>query len=254
MPLAKVHNVTFYYEQRGVGPPLLCIPGALGTGASDFAPQLDGLSTYFTVIAPDPRGYGRSRPPERAFPPGFLQIDAADMAALMTVLGYDRFMVAGWSDGANVGALLAIANAKRVMKLVMWGGNSYISAEDMAGIESVRLLSAWSGRMRERMEAVYGDTLQRLWTAYCDAMQANYQAGGEICKQRLHLIRCPTLILHGQIDPIVPGFHACLFHEYIPNSSIYFFPQGKHNIHIAYADEFNQIILEFLSTSHLNSN
>lgn len=252
MPQIKVNAVSLYYEMRGAGPPLLCIPGALGTGTTDFSPQLESLSAHFTVIAADPRGYGRSRPPERSFPYNFLQIDADDMAALMTEIGYERFMVAGWSDGANVGALMAISNPERIVKLVMWGGNSYISVEDVKRIEAVRSLSAWSKRMRDQMEAVYGDYLQSLWASYCDVTQANFRAGGEICKQRLYLIRCPTLILHGENDPIVPGFHPRLFNDHIPNSSLYLFPEGKHNIHIARADEFNRIVLEFLSDTGSN--
>src|SRR5215216_4420225 len=101
MPRVNVNGVSLYYEQRGSGPPLLCIPGALGTGSTDFTRQLEGLSDRFTIVAPDPRGYGQSRPPNRSFPRDFLQIDAEDMASLMTGLGHERFMVAGWSDGAN---------------------------------------------------------------------------------------------------------------------------------------------------------
>jgi valacyclovir hydrolase len=249
MPRADIGNISLYYDQRGVGPPLLCIPGALGTGITDFAPQLEGLSSHFTVIAPDLRGYGQSRPPDRSFSPDFLEADARDMARFMSVLGHERFFVAGWSDGANVGALLAITNPQRVIKLVMWGGNSYISEEDVTRIESVRPLSAWSERMRRQMEAVYGDGLQSLWHSYCDITQANFSAGGEICRQRLHLIVCPTLILHGENDPIVPSFHPHLFHEHVENSQLYIFPEGKHNIHVAYADEFNRVVLRFLLES-----
>lgn len=252
MPQVKMDSVLLHYEQRGAGPPLLCLPGAIGTGASDFAPQLDAFSEYFTVVAPDPRGYGRSRPPERTFPLDFLQLDAEDMATLMTTLGHERFMVAGWSDGANVAALLTIGEPVRVMKLVMWGGNSYISDEDVARIESVRSLSTWSKRMRERMEAVYGETLQSIWAAYCDALQVTFGAGGEVCSQRLHLIGCPTLILHGEEDPIVPEFHPRLFQKYISKSRLYLFPEGRHNIHLAYADEFNRVVLQFLSADHLD--
>lgn len=250
MPRMKAGGVSLHYEQQGAGSPLLCIPGALGTGTTDFAPQLADLSAHFTVVAPDPRGYGRSRPPTRTFPHDFLKIDAEDMASLMTALGHERFMVAGWSDGANVGALLAIGYPRRVTKLVIWGGNSYISEEDVTRIESVRLLSAWSERMRARMLSVYGDTLQNLWAAYCDVTRANFNFGGEICRQSLRLIRCPTFILHGEDDPIVPGFHPRLLNEHIQDSRLHLFPEGKHNIHLAYADEFNRLVLEFLSASY----
>jgi valacyclovir hydrolase len=96
------------------------------------------------------------------------------------------------------------------------------------------------------MEALYGDRLQDLWAGWCDGMKAIYQAGGEVCHKRLHLVRCPTLILHGEQDPLVPGFHPYVYHQGIANSRLHMFPEGRHNIHLFYAAEFNRLVREFL--------
>ncbi|MEO0319864.1 MAG: alpha/beta fold hydrolase, partial [Pseudomonadota bacterium] len=48
-------------ERRGTGPPLLCLHGHPGTGRC-MSVFTDVLSRDFTTIAPDLRGYGRSRP------------------------------------------------------------------------------------------------------------------------------------------------------------------------------------------------
>jgi len=58
-----------------------------GCTETDFAPQLAGLNRQkYTVIGWDPRGYGKSRPPNRDFPLDFLYRDADDAAALMQVM------------------------------------------------------------------------------------------------------------------------------------------------------------------------
>ena len=49
----------------------------------------------------------------------------------MAALGHEEFTVFGWSDGANIGSLLAIKYPERVSKLVVWGGNSFISEEEI---------------------------------------------------------------------------------------------------------------------------
>src|ERR1035437_7580421 len=144
MPRVTARGVDFHFEQLGKGPPLLCLPGALGTGVTNFSPQLASWSAHFSVIAPDPRGYGKSRPPGRDYPSDFLERDADDMAALMAAIGFDTFAVAGWSDGANSAALLASKYPDKVLKLVIWGGNSFISEEDMARIESFSQISTRS--------------------------------------------------------------------------------------------------------------
>lgn len=249
MPYAQVRGVNLYYEDQGQGEPLLLIPGALGTGQSDFGPQLDALPREgLRVIAPDARGYGKSRPPEREFPLDFYEQDAHDCAALMDAIGCGSYAVGGWSDGAIIGLLLTLNRPQHVSQLVIWGGNAHLTAEDIEAYEKTRLLSSWSPRMVQAMEQIYGNQLQALWSAWCDAMQAIYKAGGDICRQRLGEIRCPTFILHGGKDPLVPNFHAEILHQGIPGSRLHFFPEGKHNIHQAYAQEFNQMLVEFLRT------
>lgn len=83
-----VNGLDLHYEKAGShSHVVLCMPGALGSTQSDFGPQLTGLSDRFTVVAFDPRGYGKSRPPERDFPSDFFVRDAWDAAELMRKLG-----------------------------------------------------------------------------------------------------------------------------------------------------------------------
>ena len=83
-----VNNVELYYEKVGQGSKvLLCLPGALGSTRTDFGPQLEQLKESFTVIAFDPRGYGKSIPPNRDFPLDFYHRDADDAFGLMQHLG-----------------------------------------------------------------------------------------------------------------------------------------------------------------------
>jgi len=247
MPYVQVRGVNLYYEDRGQGLPLLLIPGALGTGQTDFGPQLDVLPQRgLRLIVPDLRGYGKSRPPARQFPLDFYEQDASDCNALMEAIGCNSYAVGGWSDGAIIALLLTLQQPQQVAKLIIWGGNAYLSPEDIEAYEKTRALSSWSPRMVEVMSAIYGDELQDLWARWCDAMQALYRAGGELCQQRLHLVRCPTFILHGGKDPLVPAFHADILQQGIAGSRLYMFPEGKHNIHLAYAQEFNRMLVDFL--------
>jgi valacyclovir hydrolase len=83
-----VNGVDLHYERAGSHQQVvLCMPGALGSTQSDFGPQLKGLSDQFTVVAFDPRGYGKSIPPARDFPSDFFARDALDAAELMRKLG-----------------------------------------------------------------------------------------------------------------------------------------------------------------------
>jgi valacyclovir hydrolase len=247
MPKLQLDDFVVHFESVGEGAPLLLLPGALGTGTADFSDQISWFSQYFHVIAPDFRGYGQSRPPLRDYSVNFYQRDAEDMADLMSVMGFERFSILGWSDGANSGTLLAVRYPERVKQLVVWGGNSFLNAEDVHIFQSMRSLSTWSARAIEPLRSIYGEELQSLWEKYVAGIETLYAAGGELYRSELQNIQCPTLVLHGDMDPIVPIMHAEMIHQGIAGSELYRFAEGKHNIHKRYAAEFNQIVLSFLN-------
>jgi len=167
----------------------------------------------------------------------------------MSALGFKSFCIAGWSDGANTAALMAITNAKCVSKLVVWGGSSYISDEDLECFEKNRSVNLWTPSVRDPLEAIYGDSLQDLWSKFCDWAGEIHRDGGELYRERLDLVRCPTLILHGEQDPLVPGFHPRTIHRGIGGSRLYLFAHGRHNPHMTHAREFNAIVKTFLASS-----
>ena len=248
MPEVALPNFKMHFEGAGTGYPLLLTPGALGTGAGDFPGQVGWFAARgFAVIAPDPRGYGRSRPPERDYPPDFYHRDAADMFALMSALGHARFSIIGWSDGGNIATIMAATQPERVGRLVVFGGQSYLTAEEIAAFNHIRNISAWSPRAAEAMRAVYGDGLDALWDRYVAGQEALFDAGGDLYQALLPKVRSATLVLHGAKDPLTPGLHAEAIHRGIAGSRLHIFPEGKHNIHIRYADEFNALVHAFLT-------
>ena len=60
-----------------------------GSGTTDFQPQLNNINKdMFTLIAWDPRGYGKSQESPRDWVAHFLERDAHDAAKLMHVCGF----------------------------------------------------------------------------------------------------------------------------------------------------------------------
>ncbi len=246
VPTIALGGVRLFYEERGNGIPLYCVPGGLGTGETDFGPQLDTWSARFHVISPDLRGYGRSRPPMRDFGPSMLERDAEDIIALTQALGHESFFLAGWSDGANAAVVVAATRPDIVRRLVIWGGNSYLGSDEINALAQARSLSSWPRRRRQAFETVYGDSLEALWTSYCDSMNDQYASGGDICRDYLSRIRCKTLVLHGDLDPLVSEHQASVMHQGISGSHLHVIQGGRHSIHLSHADEFNEAMFRFL--------
>ncbi|XP_053570648.1 valacyclovir hydrolase-like isoform X3 [Bombina bombina] len=209
----EVNGVNLHYQRTGWGKhAVLLLPGVLGSSQTDFAPQLTYLNKeLFTIVAWDPRGYGRSIPPNRDFPPDFYERDAKDAVDLMKALKFERFSLLGWSDGGITALIAAGTYPSHIHKLVVWGANAYVTDEDVKLYE------------------------------------------GNICRHLLPLIKCPTLIIHGNKDAMIPPVHPQFLHKQIKGSRLHLIPDGNHNLHLRYAEEFNKLVEHFLCQSEKKS-
>uniref|UniRef100_A0A6I8PMH9 AB hydrolase-1 domain-containing protein n=1 Tax=Ornithorhynchus anatinus TaxID=9258 RepID=A0A6I8PMH9_ORNAN len=247
----EVNGVHLHYRPTGEGEhAVLLLPGMLGSGESDFGPQLKNLNKQrFTVVAWDPRGYGHSIPPQRGYPinnlRGFYCYDYFPQ-----MLNFKKVSLLGWSDG-GITALIAAARYlifTYIHKMVIWEANAYVTDEDERIYHGIRDVSNWSERIRKPLEALYGRKyLAQTCEGWVDGiLQFRDQPDGNICRHLQHLIKRPTLILHGEKDPLVPRFHADFIHKHVKGSRLHLMPEAKHNLHLRFPDEFNKLAEDFL--------
>ena len=71
MPTISAQGINFYYEDVGHGASIVLLGGTLSTARGDFPSQIKAFSPSMRVIAPERRGHGKTRPPERDYSDGF---------------------------------------------------------------------------------------------------------------------------------------------------------------------------------------
>lgn len=167
----------------------------------------------------------------------------------MEKLGHKLYSVLGWSDGAKIALLLAITNQARVEKLVIWGVVPYASEYDIKAVSRTRDTSVFHPISRDLYIGAYGKELfEQLWhkhVDYCVSFAGNATAIWDI-RERMKTIKCPTLILHGDKDPLIDKNHPYTAERIIADSRLYRFANGSHNIHQTYEKEFNKVVTDFL--------
>ncbi|MEB3274337.1 MAG: alpha/beta hydrolase [Prochlorothrix sp.] len=101
---------------QGAGPPLLCLHGHPGDGAC-LEVLTTALGDRFRTIAPDLRGYGRSRTRE----PFVMADHVQDLEALLAREGVGDYWILGWSLGGILALEMALRQGQRVRGLILIG-------------------------------------------------------------------------------------------------------------------------------------
>jgi pimeloyl-ACP methyl ester carboxylesterase len=116
MPFVTIEGQSLHYQVRGTGFPVLLGHSYLWD-SSMWAPQINELSRYYQIIAPDLWGHGQSgRLPANTRTLGDL---ATHANMLLDALDIEQCAVVGLSVGGMWGAELALREPERVRALVM---------------------------------------------------------------------------------------------------------------------------------------
>jgi pimeloyl-ACP methyl ester carboxylesterase len=225
------------YRVTGSGQPIVFLHG-LWNSSGEWERAFNLFSPRYRLYAPDLPGHGQS--PARL--PWRLREIAAMLAAWMRALEMPPATIVGHSMGGALAIMLAAAEPQMVDRLVL---------VNSIGLPMQRpflraLLRAGQGvanHQNLRYTSRYGDPrlLQSL---------AIWQATNEVlaCDLRpdLRLIRCPTLIIWGMRDPLLPVQSAVALQRAIPGAELVMLPNVRHHPSRQAPEPFDAILEEFL--------
>jgi pimeloyl-ACP methyl ester carboxylesterase len=112
---AQVNGIRMHYVKVGKGPLLILLHGWPETWY-EWRNVMPGLSSEFTVIAPDLRGLGLSEKTETGYDKHTI---ANDIAALINHLGKKTAIVVGHDMGGKVAYVLSSLYPELVTKLIL---------------------------------------------------------------------------------------------------------------------------------------
>jgi len=227
-------------------PAILLIHGAAASMLAwedEFCQRLAAGPRF--VIRYDHRDTGRSisYPPGR---PGYGMRDLMqDAVGLLDAQGLERAHLVGRSMGGGLALLAALEHPKRVDSLTLMatspGGDDlppmskdfldFVSSprqpdwsDPDAAVEHVlTMLKIMAGPARldvKAMRPLIAHELERTRNAASSQINHFAMDVGSPVRPRLHEIRVPTLILHGDADPVFPLGHAQAMEREIPGARL----------------------------------
>ena len=264
MPTTQVGSHTVYYDDYGAGHPVLFLTG-LGSTRLGWRKQIGPFSRRFRVINMDNRDAGDSG---LGTGPYTIADMAEDTAGVIKNLKLGPTHIIGISMGGMIAQELAIRHPELVDKLVLVsttaGGPTSVNAKPEIAALLMSTETDIEKRVRSTFTAIAGagymakhpeDLDQIVKDALAKPMSAaSYQRQFFACMghwrqgtaDRLTQITAPTLVVHGDYDPLIPYPNGKYLAKHIKGARLITLPGVGHLSMIESPERFNREVLEFL--------
>jgi pimeloyl-ACP methyl ester carboxylesterase len=259
---AEVPGARLYYiDTGGNGVPVVLLHAATGSSQT-WEYQLPAFTAAgYRVIAYDRRGWGRTEiAPESGPQPGSA---ADDLAALMDVLGIDRFHVIGTAAGGIAAVDFALSWPERLRTLVV--ANSIYGIQDPAYVElGARLrpqpqfnqLPADFRELGPSYRAANPEGTRRWLELEGISRPPGPLAPAQVARNRvtfavLETISLPTLLIAGDADLYTPPSVQRLVNQRLKGAESITIPEVGHSAYWEQPEQFNRAVLEFLQRADL---
>lgn len=261
------NGVRTNYLHAGSGQPVILVHGS-GPGVSAYSNwrlTIPALTSQFEVFAPDILGFGFTERPVNAV--YTMEVWVQHLIGFLDALGIEKAHLVGNSFGGGLALRTAATHPNRVADLVLMGSVG-APFEITQGLDAV-----WGYEPSvENMKALLGVFAYNASIATDELAELRYRASIEPGVQESFSSMFPaprqrsvdamvtsddllrdlphrTLIVHGREDQVIPVECSSHLFTTIPRSQLHVFGQCGHWTQIEYADQFNGLLLNFLTRS-----
>jgi pimeloyl-ACP methyl ester carboxylesterase len=259
------------YIDIGQGEPAVLFVHGLGAQWQVWLTALPSVADRMRAIAVDLPGFGRSEAASGAVSMrGYAEL----LERFCERLGLDRLIVVGNSMGGFIAAELALIAPRLVAGLVLIDAAGMVPtqferARAIPFLHAMVLLGARVGAASRKIAArpglrkaalnlvihdparlpadlTYKALLAPPGPSTRDALAASFSYLSHEWGEELRRIGCPTLIVWGEGDTLIPVRHAWEYAERIPHARVLTIPGAGHLPMIEQPERFDSALLEFL--------
>jgi pimeloyl-ACP methyl ester carboxylesterase len=256
-------GVPLWTETSGEGSAVLLLTG-LGYATWCWSELVPPLASRWRTVAMDNRGTGRSGKPEG---PTSIEQMAEDAVAVLDALDIPRAHVLGHSMGGYLALTLARNHPGRVRSLVLvatsaggpgslpvpqstraaWQAAAPLPAPEFARrTMPLSYAPGWVEANTERFERNLAHRLEfptppQTWAAQYAACERYLQAGIDAAR-----ITCPSLVIHGTADRVVPFGNGERLAEALPRARFLRVENGGHLWFLEAPETFARSVMEHL--------
>ena len=252
------NGIDVHYRVEGEGP-WVTLSHSLACNLDMWEEQARILARNHKVLRYDTRGHGQSSAPPGAYT---LEELADDAKALLDALDIKRTHWVGLSMGGMIGQMFALRYPGVLQSMVLadttsrrapdaaklWGERIRIAREQGMGPLVETTLARWfTEPYRKSHKEVVGHIAHGISATPVLGYIGCCEAIAKIdVTDRLHEIKCPTLVIVGEQDQGTPPAMARQIHENLPGSELQIIPAAAHLSNIEQSQVFTEAVLGFL--------
>lgn len=249
------------YLESGNSKNILILVHGLGASAERWNNVIPSFAKHYHVIVPDLIGYGYSDKPIVDYTPDFFSVFLGNF---FDALGIKCPNVIGSSLGGQIVAEYASENPRNIEKLILVSPagamkqstpalDAYIMAALYPNPQSAKnAFELMESSGNEVDDVIVKGFIERMQLPNAKLAFMSTVLGlknSEIITPKLHMIQCPTLLIWGSKDPVIPIQHAEYFASYIADCRFHIMDGCGHTPYVQEPETFSSIVLKFLSNS-----
>lgn len=246
------------YLKEGSGKKNLILIHGLGASAERWEEVIPYFSKYFTVYVPDLIGFGLSDKPSIDYTTEFF---AEFVSMFLNEINVKNVIVVGSSLGGQIAVEYASANQENVEKLVlvspagaMKQSTPALDAYIMAALypdplSAKNAFSAMTGSNKEVNQSTIDGFVHRMLLPNAKYAFMSTILGLKNAPEistKLAILEIPTLVVWGELDPVIPIKYAEYFVQKIRDCRFYQMEWCGHTPYVENPKEFSKLVLDFL--------
>lgn len=265
---AEINGRKIAYRSTGSGEPIILCQRFRGN-LDDWDPEfLDQLAAHYQVIIFNYSGLASST----GTPGEDMMMFAADITDLADALGFDKFLLGGWSFGGWVAQVIATEFPQRVKQLILLGtkppGNNEFPMEEIFAqtayipdytLEHEVILffepisEASRAAAKKSHDRIAARTIDRdpivkpeLWQYYLKGNE-DFTADPYNARKKLTETTIPILVISGDHEVCFPPENWFVLNRKLPTVCVIIIPRAGHGPHHQHPKMIAQFIHHFIT-------
>jgi pimeloyl-ACP methyl ester carboxylesterase len=198
----------------------------------------------YQVVAYDRWGYGASEIRPSLDVPTF-GVDLGDLYAILKEFHLQRVALVGHSDGGTIALYFSAFHPGAVWGMVTVAAHIYVETRMQPGILDIKHTFDHDERFKSGLRIAHGDKYESTFRNWFDGWYHLSSLSWDM-RPLLSKIRCPALVVQGEVDEHASSQHAKDIAKGIQGSELWLVPGAGHMLPQEQAGIFNARLSQFL--------